>query len=351
MPPSLDQLETPAVLIDLDIVERNIETMQELCDTLGIVFRPHIKTHKSPFIAQMQLKAGAVGIACQKVSEAEVFAEAGFTDIQLPYNIVGQSKANRLAALAARGVIITVTADSVPVVDGLAAAAQSAGTTINIMVELVGVNNRTGVTTPQDALALAQHIASSDGLHFAGVMVYPSVAKVRPQLVATLSLLEQNGLDVETVSGGGSGAALEVDAMPELTELRVGTYVFYDWRSVTYGWASLDDCAMRVRATVVSANEPHRVVLDSGSKTITTEAVNGVHGHILEYPDAKLHRLNEEHGVVDFSAYDTLPQVGDVLHIVPVHTCVVTNMHDQLYALRDGQIEQVIPVAARGRVW
>lgn len=347
---TIHDLDTPAVLIDLDIMERNIDAMQQRCDALGIAFRPHTKTHKSPAIAQLQLKAGARGIACQKVSEAEVFAAAGFDDIQLPYNIVGPRKTARLAALAARGVHITVTADSAPVIDGLAHAAQQADTTLDVMIELVADNRRTG-TTPDDALVLAQRVIASDGLHFVGVMIYPSTESVRPRLQATLAALDAAGIAVETVSGGGSGAALEVDRVPELTELRVGTYVFYDWRSVRLGWTTLDDCAMRVRATVVSANEPDRVILDSGSKTLTADAHEGLHGYIVAYPQARLYRLNEEHGYVDFSACDSVPKVGEVLHVIPVHTCVVTNLHDQIYGVRGDAVEEIWPVAARGHVW
>jgi D-serine deaminase-like pyridoxal phosphate-dependent protein len=303
-----------------------------------------------PEIAQMQLDAGAVGIACQKVSEAEVFADAGFTDIQIPYNIVGHSKTTRLAALAARGIKLTVTVDSAAVVEGIATAAATAGVTINVLVELVSTNQRTG-TDPQHALALAHEIVEHPNLHFAGLMIYPSNAVIRPRLLETLALLAGAGIPVETVSGGGSGAFLEAEQVPELTELRVGTYAFYDYRSVTQGWATLEQCAMRVRATVVSANDPHRVILDSGSKTLTTDVVNGVYGYIEEYPEAKLYALNEEHGYLDMTSYERPAKVGEIVHIIPVHTCVVTNMHDQLYAVRGDEVEQVLRVAARGRVW
>ncbi|MEM6281160.1 MAG: alanine racemase [Chloroflexota bacterium] len=346
---TVNDLETPTVLIDMDIVERNIAEMQKRCDDLGIHFRPHIKTHKIPAFAHMQLAAGASGIACQKVSEAEVFADAGITDIQIPYNIVGERKTARLAQLAKR-VTLTVTADSAPVIDGIAAAAHAHDARIHMMVELVALNRRTG-TTPQTALELAKRIVGHKNLDFAGIMIYPSNVGVRPRLQETLQLLADADIAVKTVSGGGSGAALEVAQMPELTELRVGTYIFYDFRSVMMGWAKLENCAMTVKATVVSANEPDRVILDSGSKTLTSELVNSTHGYIVEYPEATLYRLNEEHGFVDMSAYETLPTVGEAVHIIPVHTCVVTNMHNQVYAVRGEAVEQPYPVAARGLVW
>ena len=346
---TIQDLETPSVIIDLDLMEKNITAMQKRCDEIGINFRPHIKTHKIPDIARRQLDAGAVGIACQKVSEAEVFAAAGFRDIQIPYNIVGKRKTRRLAALAQRA-DVTVTVDSKAVIDGIAEAAQELGATIGMMVELVSLGNRTG-TTPDASLALAQQIVSSDNLRFAGVMIYPSDAAVRPRLLETLELLESAGIAVETISGGGSGAIRDAHLLPELTELRVGTCIFWDWNSVDADYTSFDKCAMRVRASVVSANEPSRVILDSGSKTIQSETVDGQFGYIVEYQAARLYKVNEEHGYVDFSACDTVPAVGDIVHIIPVHTCVVTNLHNQLYGMRDGKIEVIWDVAARGLVW
>ncbi len=345
----VSDLETPSVLIDLDKMERNIAVMQARCDELGIRFRPHIKTHKIPDIARRQIEAGAVGIACQKVSEAEVFAAAGFRDIQIPYNIVGRRKTRRLARLAQQAEV-TVTVDSRLVIDGIAEAARETGVKIGMMVELVSLGERTG-TTPAAALELARHIAATDNLRFAGVMIYPSDAAIRPRLLETLELLKSAGIAVETVSGGGSGASSDAHLLPELTELRVGTSIFWDWTCVAADRARFDNCAMRVLATVVSANEPQRVILDSGSKAIHSETMDGLYGYIEEYPAARLHKVNEEHGYVDFSACDAQPQVGDMVHIIPVHTCVVTNLHNQLYGLRGDAIEEIWDVAARGMVW
>ena len=234
----LSDLETPSVLIDLDKMEDNIASMQQHCDALRLKYRPHIKTHKIPDIARRQIEAGAVGIACQKVSEAEVFAAAGFSDIQIPYNVVGERKTRRLAALA-RHATVTVTVDSKPVVDGIARAAQAAEVTINMMVELVSLGERTG-TTPAAALALAQHIAATENLRFAGIMIYPSDAAIRPRLLESLALLADAGIAVENISGGGSGASSDAHLLPELTELRVGTSIFWDWNSVAAKRASFE---------------------------------------------------------------------------------------------------------------
>ncbi len=345
----VSDLETPSVLIDLDKMERNITRMQARCDDLGINFRPHIKTHKIPDIARRQIEAGAIGIACQKVSEAEVFADAGFRNIQIPYNIVGARKTRRLAQLARRAEV-SVTVDSKPVIDGIAEAAQAMGASIDVMVELVSLNNRTG-TTPAAALELAKHISATPSLRFAGLMIYPSDAAIRPRLQETLALLAEAGLAVKTVSGGGSGAIREAHLIPELTEMRVGTYLFWDWGSVDSGYTSFENCAMRVRTTVVSANEATRVILDGGSKALHSETVNGRFGYIEEFPGASIYKVNEEHSYTDFSDCDALPQVGDALNVIPVHTCVVTNLHNQLYGVRGDLIEEVWDVAARGMVW
>ena len=346
---TVHDLETPSVLIDLDVVERNIARLQTKCDELGVQFRPHIKTHKIPTLAEMQLAAGANGIACQKVTEAAVFVDAGITDIQIPYNIVGEKKTARLAELTKRAKV-TVTVDSIPVIDGIAQAAKNAGVTIHVLVELVGDNHRTGIIHT-NVVELAQHVITQDALQFDGVMIYPSNAAVRPRLQEALQMLNDAGIDVDIISGGGFGASHELEQMPELTELRVGTYIFSDYGSVQRGWSSLEDCAMKIRATVVSANEQDRVIIDGGTKTINAERVDNLLGYIVEYPEARLYNANEEHGFIDFSAYDTMPQVGDVVHVIPVHTCVVTNLHNALYGVRGDNIEQEYAVAARGLVW
>ncbi len=342
-------LETPSVLIDLDRMERNITRMQARCDDAGVKLRPHIKTHKIPDIARMQIEAGAIGIACQKVSEAEVFAEAGLNDIMIPYNILGARKTQRLADLALYN-RITVAADNLTVVDGLAAAAEPLDIRLRVLVDLATEIERTGASI-DDAVRLAEAIEANEHLHFAGLMVYPSYPTIRPVLQEALARLDQAGIGVDMVSGGGTGAVLSAADVPELTEIRVGTYVFNDWTTVSRGWCTLDDCAMTVRATVVSRPAEGRAILDSGSKTLSSDIFDGGYGHILEYPDARIYKLNEEHGYVDLSACEDKPEVGEEVSIIPVHACVVTNLHNVIYGVRDQSIAVEWSVAARGRVW
>ncbi len=345
---NIDQLETPSVLIDLDRMERNIAQMQARCAAAGVALRPHIKTHKIPEIARMQLDAGAVGIACQKVGEAEIFAGAGFDDILIPYNILGAAKAARLADLALYN-RITACADNLPVIAGLSDAAAALDIRLRVMVEMTTEIERAGAPVER-AVELAQAIEDDEHLHFAGLMVYPSNPTIRPALQEALALLDERGIGVDSVSGGGTGAVLHAAEVPELTEIRVGTYVFNDWTTVTRGWCPLDDCAMTVRATVVSRPTETRAILDSGSKTLSSEVIESGYGYIVEYPAARIYKLNEEHAYVDVSACEVKPQIGETVSVIPVHTCVVTNLHDVLYGVRGGEVEVEWTVAARGKV-
>jgi D-serine deaminase-like pyridoxal phosphate-dependent protein len=346
---NIHDFETPSVLIDLDIMTDNIQRMQAYCNELGLAFRPHIKTHKIPDIARMQLEAGAVGIACQKVSEAEVFAAAGINNIQLPYNIVGPQKTARLADLALYNHLV-VSADHPTVIAGLADAARANEISIRVMVELATEIERTGAPV-EEVVNLAKKIDEDENLHFAGLLVYPSNPVMRPRLQEALDRLNQAGIGVDSVSGGGSGAAHYAGEIPELTELRVGTYVFNDWGTVCKGWAALDNCAMTVLATVVSRPTPDRAILDSGSKTLSSDHWNNLYGYVVEYPQARIYQLNEEHAYVDMSGCDDRPVIGERVHVIPAHTCVVTNLHQQLYGLRGDEVEVIWPVAARGLVW
>ncbi len=346
---NVNELETPSILIDLDIMSRNIAAMQERCDALGLAFRPHIKTHKIPAIARLQLAAGAAGIACQKVSEAEIFAADGFDDIQIPYNIIGEKKTARLMDLAIYN-RISVSADSQTTVDGLSAAAKKAGVPLRVLVELESDQHRAGAPVAR-AVALAEAIAGDENLHFAGLLIYPSDASIRPTLLEAIALIDEKGIGIDVISGGGTGAALHAHEVPELTELRVGTYVFNDWTTVKRGWNTLENCAMTVMTTVVSRPTEDRAILDSGSKTLSGDSYEGEYGYIIEYPDARIYRLNEEHGYVDLSACANRPKVGEIVHVIPVHTCVVTNLHERLYGVRGDEIEVEWPVAARGKVW
>jgi D-serine deaminase-like pyridoxal phosphate-dependent protein len=350
----LASLDTPVATVDLDAVERNIARMQSYCDRHRLAFRPHIKTHKLPAIAHMQVRAGAVGITCQKVGEAEVMEAAGLRDILLSFPLVGPAKAERLAALAGEA-DLAVAADSAAVARGLSAALARAGTQAGFLVELDGVFERTGVQTPAEAADLAELVDSLPGLRFDGLMAYPTTSETGPAIRAAIAAIAARGLEVRRVSSGGTPTFFSNHEVPEITEVRAGTYIYGDRTCIANGTVPLEDCALRIRATVVSRPTPERGILDCGSKTLTTDAVEdptggGGHGVIVEYPDARLHTLHEEHGFVDFTACPGRPEIGEVVTIVPNHACACTNLHDEVAVHRDGRVVGFWPVAARGKL-
>lgn len=338
---NIDQLETPAAIVDLDRLETNITKLQRYLDEHGIANRPHVKTHKIPEIAHMQLNAGAVGITCQKLGEAEVMAQAGIRDIFLPYNIVGEAKLARLMRLARR-VNLSVTADSAFTVHSLAAAAGRAGLELPVLVEFDTGMGRCGVQSPQEAADLARIIARSPGLRFTGLMTYPSNEHTDSFVQATKALLQGIGLAVERVSGGGTGCMWQAHTHPEITEHRAGMYVFGDRNTVKSGAMTLEGCSFKVICTVVSRPTEERGILDGGSKAFSSDLL-GLEGHgiILEYPEARFYGLSEEHGHVDFAACSRRPEVGERVTVIPNHCCVVSNLFNEVVGVRGNQVEVI----------
>ena len=346
----VDELETPVPVVDMDRMEANIDRLQAYLDDHNIANRPHVKTHKIPAIARLQMDRGAIGITCQKVSEAEVFANAGFDDIFLPYNIIGESKLRRLMALAAL-INISVTADSAFTARGLSNAALLADLTLTVLVECDTGAGRCGVQSPQEAAELARLIASLPHLRFGGLMTYPSNEHLDPFVRETRSLLRDDQLPIERVSGGGTPTMWEAHTHPELTEHRAGIYVYGDRLTLRSGAVTLDTCALNIITTVVSRPTPDRGILDAGSKTLSTD-LHGLdgYGYVCEYPEAKIYMLTEEHGHVDFSACRHKPEIGERLRVIPNHCCVVTNLFDEFVGARNDQVEETWQVAARGTV-
>lgn len=346
-------LDTPFPTVDLDAVERNIARMQSYCDEHGLDFRPHIKTHKLPEIAHMQVEAGAVGITCQKLGEAEVMAAAGLRDILLTFPLIGEAKAERLAALAGVATVAVV-GDSDAVAQGLTPALARAGVEVGFLVECDTGFHRTGVQTPQAAADLAELVHSLPGLRFDGLMTYPTLPETGPWLREAVAEIRARGLEVAKVSAGGTPTFFSNHDVPEVTEVRAGTYVYGDRSCIANGSVPLEDCALRVRLTVASRPTADRGILDGGSKTLTNdpaeEADSSGRGLIVEYPDAVIYALSEEHGHVDFSACASRPEVGEVVTIVPNHACGCTNLHDEMAVHRGGEIVGLWPVAARGKL-
>jgi len=346
----IDELETPVPVVDLDILESNITRLQTYLAEHNIANRPHMKTHKIPAIAQIQIDAGAVGITCQKIGEAEVMADAGIRDIFLPYNIIGESKLTKLMALAKR-VNLSVTADSEFVARGLSDAAKEAGITLTVLVECDMGMGRCGVQSPNEAADLARIISKSPNLHFGGLTTYPNNSNLDNFVNVTRTQLAGDKINIERVSGGGTAVMWQAHTHSTLTEHRAGMYIYGDRLTLRSGAVTMETCALRVLTTVVSRPTPDRGIIDAGSKTLSMD-LYGLenYGYICEYPDAKIYNLSEEHGLADFSACANKPEIGERLSIIPNHCCVVTNLCDEVIAKRNNQVELTWQVSARGKV-
>jgi D-serine deaminase-like pyridoxal phosphate-dependent protein len=332
--PKIADLETPCVVIDVARVEANLAKAQAHANANNYALRPHIKTHKLPRFAKRQIELGAVGVTTQKLGEAEVMADAGIADIFVPYNIVGDKKLARLAALNDR-VTLSVTADSPDTVAGYAATFLGRAKPLTVLIECDTGGGRCGVQSPAQALALARQVAMSPGLRFGGLMTYPArgtFAEADRWLADAKALIEQAGIAVPRITSGNSPDIWHTGDTV-VSERRPGTYIYFDRSQMAYGVASFADCALTVLATVVSRPTATRAVIDAGSKSLTSDTL-GLDGFgvIRGHEEIVITALSEEHGVI------------------PNHVCVVSNLFDVVNLIgADGEIETV-PVAARGLV-
>jgi D-serine deaminase-like pyridoxal phosphate-dependent protein len=346
-------LDTPTPVIDLDLVDKNIHRAQAYADTHGLALRPHIKTHKLPELAHLQLRAGAQGVTCQKIGEAEVMADAGVTDILISFNIVGRTKLERLRSLARRA-DCQVVADSEAVLLGLSETFANEARRLPVMIECDTGGQRCGVATPQAAAELAVLTTKLPGLVFRGLMTYPPkhrVKEVGDWLEAARAACRDAGVEVEVISSGGTPDFFQAHAQRLVTEYRPGTYIYSDRAQVASGHGTLEDCALRIVATVVSRPAEDRCILDAGSKTLSSDTLGLTgFGHILEYPDIGIVALSEEHGHCHIPPGTKGPVVGERVTIVPNHACAVTNLFDRIPAMRGGRLEAMLTIAARGKV-
>ena len=345
-------LETPCVVIDVAKTNANLSRVQAHATANGYALRPHIKTHKWPRFAKRQVELGAVGITAQKLGEAEVMADAGLTDIFVPYNIVGAAKLARLAALNER-ITISVTADSPDTVAGYARTFLGRGKPLTVLIECDTGGGRCGVQSPAQALALARQITMAPGLSFGGLMTYPGRGKFGEAdrwLADAKATLEQAGISVPRITSGNSPDIWHTGDTV-VTERRPGTYIYFDRSQVEFGAASFGDCALTVLATVVSRPTATRAVIDAGSKSLSSDTLGLTgFGVIRGREDIAVAALSEEHGVIELPEASDWPRVGERIHIIPNHACVVSNLFDAVHLVgADGEVEAV-PVAARGRV-
>jgi D-serine deaminase-like pyridoxal phosphate-dependent protein len=359
----VEDLPTPAVLVDLDVLERNLARMAERARSAGVKLRPHAKTHKIPEIGRMQLALGAAGLSLAKVGEAEVFADANFKDLFLAYPTVGGDRARRLLALSDR-VALRVGADSVEGALSLSEVFRAAHRRLAVLLKIDCGFHRVGVE-PGRALEVARAIAELPGLELAGIFTHAGqayhaetgeavagVGRHEGETVAAVAdELRRAGLPIAEISVGSTPTAASAMRVPGVTECRPGNYVYHDASQVALGTCSPKDCAMTVAATVVSVPAADRAVVDAGSKTLSSDTLRprgGGHGLVLGTA-SRVDRLSEEHGVVAVAPGDRF-RVGARVAILPNHACVVSNLHDRVYGVRAGRVECEWRVAARGRV-
>jgi D-serine deaminase-like pyridoxal phosphate-dependent protein len=352
------RLDTPAVLVDLDIVEANIARMAGLARREKLSLRPHIKTHKSITMAQRQLAAGAVGVCCATASEAEVMIAGGVADVLLAYPLAGRRKFERVAPLLSSTALTLVT-DSKAVTAAYRELAQTIGRSIRVMIEIDSGMHRVGVD-PRNLADIAADIVSGNDLELRGIMTHAghshdatdqlgieSVARQEAAIMgAAREELEGAGFDVPIVSAGSTITAPYLHATDGITEIRPGTYVYNDLRTMGTYACTPDALAAFALATVVSL-EGDRVTVDAGSKTLTTshDAIYGF-GHLRDQPESRFTRLSEEHGVLAVANGRSRLAIGVRVQILPIHVCAWMDLQPEIYGVRNGQIVERIPVEA-----
>lgn len=358
----LEQLETPVPVVDLDRLSLNLDRMAAYVTLHGLHLRPHVKTHKSPRIAADQLRLGAVGLTCATLREAEVMSEV-CDDILVAYPPVGAARLERLARLPER-VRITVAADSIECLTALSVAAKLGHREIDVLVEADLGMHRVGVSSPEKAVALAKQVRGTQGLRFAGLLVYPghirqavndqtdALAQLGRDLASYGDALADVGLTPRVVSGGSTPAAWRMHEVPGITEVRPGTYVYNDRTTAEVGACHWDDCAYTVLATVVSTAVKGQVVVDAGTKSLGREPLRAEgdgYGALLDHPEVAVTRMSEEHGILDVSRSSFRPRLGDLVRIVPNHVCISVHLFDEIVGVRGHAVETRWPVTARGR--
>jgi len=351
-------LDTPSVIVDLDILEANIAAMQDSVSRAGMALRPHVKTHKSVRIARLQLEAGARGISVSKVGEAEVFRGAGLTDIFIVYPVVGEAKLARLAPLVADGGIILAT-DSFEVAEGYSRMATAADRRVPVVLEIDSGMHRVGCR-PEDAGTLGTSIARLPNLDLLGISTHaghthdvitqPEIEAVARDEVRALGaareLMEGAGLEVRVVSAGSTITTPYLGAADGITEARPGTYVFNDYRTLELFACTPAQFGASMLATVVSRG-PGRAVIDAGNKTLTlTRTEQHGYGRLRGRPRSTFTRLSEEHGVLALAPEDEDLRIGDRVEVLPIHVCAWMDLQREAYGVRAGRVVEKIAIEA-----
>ena len=356
---SVADLDTPALLLDLDVVERNIARMAANARAWGVNVRPHAKTHKTPAVARMQLAAGAIGITCAKLGEAEVMADGGINDILISTEVVGSIKVARLIALAQRCHVMTVVDD----LDGAAAlskASSSAGITLDLLIDVTPGFGRTGAPAGAPAARLAEQVARLPGLRVLGIQGYEGhlqfvnpaaerehrVAEAMELLADTKARMEHVGIEVQIVSTAGTGTCRFAARNPIVTEIQPGSYVVMDSRYAGTEGVEFDHSLSVLTSVVSRAARQDAMIVDAGLKTLSTD-----HGPSVpkRLPGASYEPAGDEHGRIAFPDGHQLP-LGEKLELIPSHCDTTINLHDAYYVVREDTVVDVWSIDARGRV-
>ena len=361
----VSELDTPAVVVDLDILERNLKEMAEYCSRHGLSLRPHTKTHKIPDIARMQVRSGARGITVAKMGEAELMVREGFDDILIAYPLVGPLKLQRLIELTRKS-RVAVSTDSLEVAQEIARAVRNAGTTVRLLAEMDAGLRRCGVQTTEELVALAQGMTKLPGVEFAGFMFFPGQIRVSPpeqipileaidaRLREAQESLFRSGVDVRAVSGGSTPTAYQSHHMKTVTEIRPGTYVFNDMNTASIGATDTAHCALTVHVTVVSLAVKGRAIIDGGSKTFSSDPLRGGegpgYGLLPDHPEVILEAMSEEHGHMNIQASSRRFKIGERLRFIPNHVCTTVNMHNEIWGARGEDVVEHWKVDGRGLV-
>ncbi|MHB1224031.1 MAG: alanine racemase [Gemmatimonadaceae bacterium] len=365
MPQYATELETPAAIVDLDRLAQNLDTMAAYCALHELSLRPHVKTHKAPRIAAEQMRLGAVGLTCATTHELEVMSTVA-SDLLLAHPPVGIPKIHRALSID-REVRLSFALDDVEVATPLANVARDAARFVGVLVEVDLGMHRVGVQSPADAVALARRVSELEGLRYDGIMFYPGHIRERLErqdsmlhsleadLGRVIEALDDAGLGPRVVSGGSTPIGWRIHEVAGVTEVRPGTYVYNDRTTAALGACNWEDCALTVLSTVVSTAVPGQAVIDAGSKSLGREPLPGADGPaggfgaLVDRPEVIVTRMSEEHGILDLSATDWRPAVGEQVRVVPNHVCYVVNLFDTIFGMRDDVVETHWPVAARGR--
>ena len=362
----IDQIDTPALLFDLDQVERNVASMADVAREAGVALRPHVKTHKSPEFARMQVEAGARGLTVAKLGEAEVMADSGFDDLLIAYPIVGETKLGRMADLLARA-RIRVSLDTLEVAEGLGRLGDSLGRDVPVLVEIDSGLHRMGRPPGEPSASLARDVARVPGIELVGLLTHAGHAyrasdarelrsiaeREASALLETAELCARAGLEIREISVGSTPTARIVATVPGVTEVRPGTYIFNDVQQLRLGVASMDSCAARVLVTVVGRPTAERFLVDAGTKSFSSDGGDGPpfpgRGLVLGRPDLFLDFMTEEHGVGHIVGGGDVP-IGERLQVVPLHVCSCVNLFDTAFGIREDRIDHEVAIEARGCV-